>query len=201
MPNDYERRNSLRHPHHDYTQAGAYFVTFCAHNGRSLFGRVEDGIMILNPLGQIADQAWHEFAERHPEVDLDIFIIMPNHGHVVLWIKHDPESIEREIPGKERKFGDAIPGSLSTLIGAYKSTVTQKAKNSGLIPGPPLWQRNFHDHIVRNQEELARIREYIRTNLANWLTDQLHPLAPPNEFNRSWRVSDPLLGHQQGADQ
>jgi putative transposase len=174
-PQGYRRRNSLRHATFDYTQPAAYFVTFCCHKGQSLFGRVEDQTMILNPLGGIADRAWHEFAGRHSETEVDRFVVMPNHVHVLLWIRSSPDSATQNAPKQERKFGDAIAGSLSTLIGGYKSTVTQKAKLAGLLPGAALWQRNFYDHIVRNEPDLLRIREYIRNNPARWDEDKLHP--------------------------
>ena len=184
----YRRRNSLRYAGYDYTRAGAYFVTFCAHRGRSIFGWInEEAVMILNPLGQIAHTAWLDFAENHPEIEIDIFIVMPNHVHVLLWILAPTNPADKPPSDKERAFGDAIAGSLSTLIGAYKGGVTQKAKNTGVFAGSPLWQRNFHDHIVRSEEELQRIRKYIRTNPLRWKEDQLHPDAPPNQFNREWR--------------
>lgn len=184
----YQRRNSLRHPKYDYTNAGAYFVTICAHQGRSLFGQIAEQTMILNRLGQIADIAWREFADRHPETMLDQFVIMPNHVHVLLWLTESSTVDSQQDEEKQRKFGDAIAGSLSTLIGVYKGAVTQKASHEKLIPGPPLWQRNFYDRIVRNESELQRIRNYIETNPARWIEDQLHPAAPPNQFNQTWHT-------------
>ena len=70
------------------------------------------------------------------------------------------------------------------IINAYKGAVTKTAMNAGLIPGPPLWHRNFYDRIVRDDRELANIQEYIRTNPARWMDDQLHPDSPPNSFNQ-----------------
>ena len=162
---EYRRRNTLRYVGYDYTNAGAYFVTFRVHRSQHLFGEVVNGVMVLSPLGRIADQCWAEFAERHTDARVDVHVIMPNHGHVLLWVLGPPDS---GAPGKTRKFGDAIAGSLSSLIGAYKSGVTQQALNRGLIAATPLWQRNFYDHIVRGDAELERIREYIRQNPARW---------------------------------
>ena len=186
-PQGYRRRNSLRHATFDYTQPAAYFVTFCCHKGQSLFGCIREGSMLLNPLGEIADRAWHKFAERHPEIELDAFVVMPNHVHVLLWICASLEPAAANAPKKERQFGHAIAGSLSTRIGAYKSAVTQKAKLAGLLPDAALWQRNFYDHIVRSESDLLLIRAYIRDNPARWHEDKLHPDNPPNEFNRTWR--------------
>ena len=81
-----QRRNSLRHPDHDYTRPGAYFITICAHKGVSVFGRIVDKDMLLNPLGKIAHQAWLDLPARHPQIKVDTFVIMPNHVHVLLWI-------------------------------------------------------------------------------------------------------------------
>ncbi len=186
-PQGYRRRNSLRHAVFDYTQPAAYFVTLCCHKGQSLFGRIHDGTMLLNPLGEIADRAWQNVAERHPEIELDAFVVMPNHVHVLLWICASFEPTAVNAPKKERQFGDAIAGSLSARIGAYKSAVTQKVKRAGLLPGAALWQRNFYDHIVRNELDLLHIRAYIRDNPARWYEDKLHPDSPPNEFNCTWR--------------
>jgi putative transposase len=165
---EYRRRNTLRYVGYDYTNAGAYFVTFRVHRGLHLFGEVVNGVMILSPLGRIADQCWVEFAERHTDARVDVHVIMPNHGHVLLWLMGASELADPAAASKTRKFGDAIAGSLSSLMGAYKSAVTQQAVNRGLIAAPPLWQRNFYDHIVRGDQELERIREYIRQNPARW---------------------------------
>ena len=173
------RRNSLRHPDHDYTRPGAYFITICAYKGNALFGQIVDGVMQLNPLGQIAHQAWVDLPKRHPQISVDPFVIMPNHGHAVISIL--AETGKAGIP---RQYAKPVAGSISTVVNAYKVSVTKLAIHAGLIPGPPLWQRNFYDHIVRTDQELANIREYIRTNPARWLADQLHPDAPPNMFNQ-----------------
>ena len=183
----YRRRNTLRHEGYDYTKAGAYFVTICERFGRCIFGQIVDQEMILNPLGKVVAKCLFEFGERHPEIWIDVFVIMPNHVHILIWLKPNPEQIdEMATRSKERTFGDAVPGSLSALIGGYKNSVTQQAINQGLIP-KSFWQDNFHDHIVRGNQELERIRSYIVTNPNRWFEDQLHPDAPPNQFNRTWR--------------
>ena len=181
-PRGYRRRNSLRYDGYDYTRPGAYAITICAHRGRLVFGRVVDHEMVLNPLGQIADACCRQLFARHERIKLNAQVVMPNHVHILFTILKALSSQ----PAKERKFGDAIAGSVSTYIGAYKSSVTQRAKNRGLIPHPPLWQGKFYDHIVRDDEDFQRQYDYIHANPARWLTDQLHPDAPPNKFNREW---------------
>jgi putative transposase len=186
MPNTpmgYRRRNSLRHKSFDYTSAAAYFVTICVDHGRCVFGQIVDSV---NPLGQIADQAWARILKNHPNAQLDTHVVMPNHGHAVLWLHIDPDQPPSAAPVKARRFGDAIAGSLSTLVNSYKSSVTQQAQHRGLLLDGSFWQSNFHDHIVRGDQELQRIRDYIQSNPARWLEDQLHPKAPINQFNRTW---------------
>jgi len=88
------------------------------------------------------------------------------------------------MPPAVRAFGGSIGGSVSSIIGSYKAAVTREATRCGLIPGPPMWHGRFWDRIVRDEQELGRIREYIRLNPARWIEDQLHPAAPPNRFNQ-----------------
>ncbi len=214
------RRKSLRHPQYDYTAAGAYFVTICAHLGHSIFGRIIDQEMVLNPIGQIAHDGWQEIPEHHSYVAIDAFTMMPNHSHGILWLHPDPDTLasiqadirrdmvhhvptddemshsrdmvhhvptpmfNRDLSRPLREFGQPIARSLSTLMGLYKGDVTRTARDAGLYPPDvPLWHGRFWDRIIRNDAELQRIRDYIHNNPARWLEDQLHPKAPPNQFN------------------
>ena len=101
----YQRRNTLRHVGYDYTTAGAYFVTIRTHRGQLLFGEVVDQTMVLNPLGQIADNQWNALAERHPTIKIDGYVTMPNHVHGLLWLKADPEQKTSITPTQPRQFG------------------------------------------------------------------------------------------------
>lgn len=190
-PQGYRRRNSLRYEGYDYTTPNAYSITICAYHGQCIFGQVIDHEMVLNPLGEIADRCCVEFGTRHARIELNAYVIMPNHVHILFtileWLVQGATDSEQERVAKQRKFGDAIAGSVSTYMGGYKGAVTQKAKNQGLIPGPPLWQGKFYDHIVRGDTDFERQYSYIQSNPARWLADQLHPDAPPNKFNREWR--------------
>ena len=184
-PNQSRNRKSIRYDGYDYTSPGSYSITICTHKGKSMFGQIVDSTMILNPLGEIANQCCIDFGEKHPLIRLDIHQIMPNHAHILFTILERATAAPSE--PKARKFGDAIAGSVSSYMGGYKNAVTQRAKNQGLIPGPPLWHGRFWDRIVRNEIEFERHRNYIETNPARWLQDQLHPAAPPNKFNSEWR--------------
>ena len=181
------QRRSLRYKGYDYTAPGAYFVTICAFQGRCSFGQITEYTMIGNPVSQIVERCWAEIPQHYPQVALDESTVMPNHVHGILWITEGESSESARTGGHDpvqRKFGEPIAGSLSTMIGTYKAAVTRQAKDAGLIPGPPLWHGRFWDRIIRVDKELAHIRDYIRSNPARWVEDQLHPNAPPNQFNQ-----------------
>lgn len=173
----------MRHPDHDYTAPGAYFVTICVHDRQMLFGQIVDGVMHLNALGAIAGRCLLDVLERHDAVRLDVFVVMPNHIHLLLWISEQP-GVE-PASGPPREFAKPIAGSLSTVIGAYKAEVSRRARRAGLAPVGPLWQRNFWDHIIRNERELANVRNYIQTNPERWDVDRLRPDGPPLPASRS----------------
>ncbi|MBX3001595.1 MAG: hypothetical protein KF893_23940 [Caldilineaceae bacterium] len=128
-----QRRNSLRHPNHSYTQPGAYFITICAHKGISFFGRVVSDVMELNVLGRIIHQRWLDLPNRHPHIKLDPFVIMPNHVHALIWIQ-----MEIAEGSTAREYDKPIAGSISTLVNAHKGAVTKMAGNAGLLIGPTL---------------------------------------------------------------
>ncbi len=152
------RRQSIRLQGYDYSLAGAYFVTICTQRREPLFGDVRDGEMILNDAGDIVEWAWLRLPERFPGIDVDEMTVMPNHIHGVLFL------------------GDALTPPLSVpkatnlagVVRAFKS-ITARHVNVLLGRGDrPVWQRNYYEHIVRNDEELNRIRQYILDNPANW---------------------------------
>jgi REP element-mobilizing transposase RayT len=160
-------RRSIRLKHYNYTQQGAYFITICTKNKQCIFGDVKRGEMQLNLLGTIARYYWQEIPQHFPHVKLDVFVIMPNHIHGILWI------IEK-ITGEEqpRSFGKMIPGSIPCVIRSYKSAVTKKINqicNQTNISS--VWQRNFYEHIHQNQESLEATRNYIINNPVNWDND------------------------------
>ncbi|MCB0189359.1 MAG: hypothetical protein KDE31_34045 [Caldilineaceae bacterium] len=113
-------------------------MTICQYQRRCVFGQVVNQEMILNPLGALAVNRLTEFEARHAAVTIDAAIIMPNHAHLLLWLNRAPGPIATVPVKKERKFGDTIAGSLSMLIGAYKGSVRQTARNRGVWPPVPL---------------------------------------------------------------
>lgn len=194
MPSRFEKytthRQSRRLEDWDYTQAAAYFVTICTRDRVCLFGEVEKGRMALNRYGRVAAEEWHRTADLRDRVELDAFIVMPNHVHGIIIIQTDEEG-EPDFPrsntarrvaatmdgtesSSDRQFGEPQAGSLGTIVGAYKSAVTRRVNQRRGVSGESIWQRNYHDHVIRNDDEWRRIRQYIRTNPARWHRDRLY---------------------------
>lgn len=175
VPYDPERhdRRSIRLPAYDYRRAGGYFVTTCTQGRACLFGEVIGGQMRLNDRGRIADEEWRRTAEVRENVRLDAFVIMPNHMHgIIVIVDNDRRDTARRVPTRE--FGDPVSGSLPTIIGAYKSAVTKRINHLRGISGETVWQRNYYDHVIRNRDDLYRIRRYIQENPARWRRDRYY---------------------------
>ena len=155
-------RRSVRLREHDY-RSGTYFVTICANNRVPTFGEVVQRRVNLSSAGQVANACWLEIPRCFPHVELDAFVVMPDHIHGILCLVTDP--VESSRP---RRFGDAVPGSLSTIVGTYKSEVTKRINAIRDTPGQKVWQRNYYEHIVRNPIDLHQIRWYVITNPIRW---------------------------------
>jgi len=182
-------RRSIRLRRYDYTQAGAYFVTICTYNRELLFGEIVDGEMRLNEWGEIAWAEWFQTAVVRPNVTLypDEFVVMPNHVHGIIRIVDDIATnvgAQRCAPaavGAQRRCAPTaagprvLPGSLGAIIRAYKSATTRRINEHRGTPGAPLWQRNYYEHIIRDQTGLDRIRAYILSNPTRWPADTENP--------------------------
>ncbi len=151
-------RRSIRLPGFDYSQAGAYFVTICSESRRCLFGEISDFRMQPNSLGLLVIDCWTRLANDYPFVSLDMWVLMPNHLHAIIWLASNNPSNK----------------TLSQLIAAFKATSTSCARKA-LGSQFKLWQRGFFEHIVRNQNDLFRIRDYINTNPISWALDPENP--------------------------
>lgn len=159
------RRRSLRLQGYDYSQAGAYFVTLCTQDRVRLLGDVVDDEMRLNAVGAVIAESWVWLAAQYDYVDLDEWVVMPNHLHGIIVITDTGRGGSRTAPEGHRK-------PLGRLVGAFK---TGSAKRVNLLrgtPGGPLWQRNYYEHIIRDDRSLNRIREYIARNPENWGRDR-----------------------------
>ena len=186
MPYDPDRHNrqSIRLPDWDYRTQAPYFVTVCTHRRRCLFGRVVDGRMAVNAWGRIVREEWHRTEEVRDNVALDAFVVMPNHVHGIICITGvgDDSDTGRGSSAMNpyhghpnRSFGGAVAGSLSTIMRQFKSMVTKRINRQRGTPGASVWQRNFHERIIRDDRHWRNVRRYIRQNPARWHRDRNHP--------------------------
>jgi putative transposase len=161
-------RRTIRLREYDYSQAGAYFITICAHQRRCLFGQIDNSQMRLSALGKIVEDEWFRSAEIRPSIGLDAFVVMPNHIHGVVLFETEPNPIPII------KAAGPLRHSLGSFVGSFKAAVTRRM-NASASPAAPVWQRNYHEHIIRNEASLNAIREYIANNPVNWMYDRQNP--------------------------
>ena len=158
MAKKYSYRKSPQLEGYDYSQSGGYFITICTHNRQHLFGHIETDTMTLSSAGLIAESRWLATPEHHPHVVLDKFIIMPNHVHMILFLDNDA--------GKN--------SPLSSVISSYKSSATRHIRQQLEQDDVPIWQGRFHDHIIRNETELNKLRNYVIHNVDLWAEDRFY---------------------------
>ena len=185
-PNKHHRR-SIRLKGYDYTSDGAYFVTICVDKGQCVLGDIKDGVVQLTRFGEITWESWLWLETEYPYVQLDESIVMPNHLHGIIIIGKGLGTGGSRSTGGSRTAPTVKRKPLGRLIGAFKTVSTKEINNIRGVDGVRFWQRNYHEHIIRNERALNVIRAYIRNNPLNWELDKLHPEAPPNQFNRIWR--------------
>ena len=176
-PDKHERR-SIRLRDYDYSQAGAYFVTICTYNKVCLFGKVVDGEMQLNECGRVVEEEWVKTAEIRKNVELNEFIIMPNHIHGIIVINESNVGATCRSPkGEGTSPLPKGPGSasLGAIISGFKSAATKRINELRDTPNTPLWQRNYYEHVIRNEDDLNEIREYIVNNPLKWHLDSENP--------------------------
>ena len=178
-------RRSIRLKGYDYSQAGAYFVTICNQNRECLFGDIVDGEMRLNDAGEMLERWYSELEKKYPDIQCDEFVCMPNHVHFIAVnvgadLRVRPDSAPRQTMGEHVTMGEHIGSPLHRVVQWFKTMTTNeyirgvKQNNWRSFPGK-LWQRNYWEHIIRNESELNRIREYILNNPAQWELDKLNP--------------------------
>jgi len=134
--------------------------------------------MRVNAWGEIVQGCWHEIPMHFPYVELDAFVVMPNHVHSIIWImgaRHAvPPQPHVNIPTAEQ-FGKPVPGSIPTIVRTFKSAVTKRIHETCAAFDTPLWQRNYYEHIIRNDRALEAIRQYIAENPLRWHLDRYNP--------------------------
>lgn len=169
-------RKSLRLRHYDYSQAGLYFITLCTHNRLPLFGVIIGGAMMLNDEGKIANEEWQKTQAMRSNILLHEFIVMPNHFHAIVEIV-GAHCMRTDSPEIELQEGGTLQGrvqrapTLGDVIRGYKSAVTRGIRNLKGSPTIQIWQRNYYEHIIRNEAAYLKIADYIQTNPQRWLED------------------------------
>ncbi len=178
-------RRSIRLRDYDYSTAGAYFITACAHDRSSLFGNIVDSAMQLNSIGQMVRQCWNDIPAHFPHVELDSVVVMPNHIHGILCIVdstagakknsplHPPTHSPQQTPYTQPANGTSR--TIGSVIRGFKIGVTNWVRKNTTISN--VWQRNYWEHIVRSEQELKRIQRYIQNNPAQWELDHLNPVV------------------------
>jgi putative transposase len=181
MAADFPQRKSPRLQGYDYTQEGVYFVTLCTRERYHFFGKIKGGMLTLSDAGQIAAERWFVLPDHHPNIELDAFVVMPNHIHGIIIIVGTTQSEASQLYRQtdkaclvptEKSRQRVLSGSLSAIIGSYKSSVTRQVRSNLNQPYLTLWQGRFHDHLIRNKDDLNRIREYVISNPARWEEDR-----------------------------
>lgn len=173
-------RKSIRLKGYDYAQEGFYFITICCQDRAQLFGKIEGTQLILNECGEIAHKCWLEIPEHFPNVALHDHIIMPNHVHGIIEIKFKSNHIENPPPDLTtvganddsplRSLNRVLPRSPSKTVGSivrgFKIGVTKWMRQNTNVY--KVWQRNYFDNIIRNEQSFDRISDYIRNNPKKW---------------------------------
>lgn len=180
-------RHSIRLKEYDYSQAGAYFVTICTKDHECLFGEIIDGEMRLNEWGHLVSDVWVEIPNHFTNIELDAFVVMPNHVHGIILIV-DGASVEAGLP---RPYNKTMSGAkthlsaetaplrkrtLGQIIAYFKYLSTRRINEICSNLGAPIWQRNYYEHIIRNEKSLDKIREYIAGNPLRWADDEENPI-------------------------
>lgn len=188
-------RKSIRLKEYDYTNAAWYYFTICTKDRKNLFGEIIKGKMILNDFGKIVDEEWLKTKEIRKNVDLDSYIVMPNHFHGTLIINYNenvgatrwvapkddaPTDTSNKIDQtiKDRAIHRIAPtlisNSLGAIIGQFKSIVTKRIMRIDNKILKSVWQKNYYEHIIRNEVDLFNIRTYIKLNPLKWELDEYY---------------------------
>jgi REP element-mobilizing transposase RayT len=188
------RRRPLRLPANDYSQPGAYFVTIVTASRKLLFGTIVEDEMRVSLAGTLVTSAWQKITSRLPGIELDEFVVMPNHIHGVIWltdpererrVEHDggaassaPTAIIEARGGVGAPLAAPVPSSsppsLGDVLRAFKST-SALSVNRALGRKGSLWQRGYYERVIRDEEELYAIRRYIIENPLRWALDKENP--------------------------
>ena len=158
----------------DYSTPWWYYITICTKNFRNWFGEIKNGKMILNNMGKIVEEEWLKTKEIRTNVDLDYYVVMPNHFHgnlIILDVETSRRDVSQTKETGQRPVSTKLkPNSLGSIIGQFKSVCTKRIHKLGFTDFQ--WQSRYYDHILRNEDDLRRIRNYIQNNPMKWELDE-----------------------------
>ena len=181
-------RHSLRLPDYDYTAPGAYFITLCTWKKHCLFSEIIKGEINLSVFGNVAVEEWVKTSDIRKEISTDIFVVMPNHIHGIVIINNSGDISNSGATGRSplqathsQIANRLAPKSLEAFVAGYKSSVTKRINKVRSSPKQPFWQRNYYEHVIRNDHELQRVRDYIVTNPLRWEIDSENPASCGNQ--------------------
>ncbi|MCZ6777003.1 MAG: transposase [Ignavibacteria bacterium] len=164
------QRRQLRLQSWDYSWPWWYYVTICTKDRVCELGQVRQDRMVLSNVAEIAEETWRWLAIQYDYVELDDFVIMPNHLHGIIIMNELRRGGSRTAPTENIKRKP-----LGRLIGAFKTVSAKRINEIRKTPGAIFWQRSYHDHIIRNAADLHRIRSYMANNPLQWAIDQENP--------------------------
>jgi putative transposase len=192
-------RKSIRLKEYDYSQPGEYFITICTHDHECTLGEIVNGEMQLNKIGKIVEEEWLRTAIIRPDIQLDSYVIMPNHVHGIIVLNegrgtlqsdilvgtncHSPKEKTQNNPFNNgayidtplRKMFHSPSNTVGAIVRGFKSATTKRINEIRGTPRMHFWQRNFYDRIIRNDNELNNIRDYIHNNVLPWAFEKDNP--------------------------
>ena len=164
-------RRSIRLSGYDYAKEGAYFVTIVTHQHECLFGGIADGEMRVDGYGEVVRDEWLRSVQIRREIELDAFVVMPNHVQGIVVIRDVGAHGRAPLPSPPHR----PPRSLASFVAGFKSVSTKRINAIRGTPGVPVWQRNYYEHVIRDDDDLGRVRRYIAENPLRWDEDPENP--------------------------
>ena len=201
---DRHQRRSIRLAGYDYTQAGTYFVTICAEDRECVLGEVVADEMMPNDAGTIALAVWNDLPRHYAHVQVDAFVVMPNHVHGIIVLTDDVDAnvgagvVGADAVGlgvgaglKPAPTADVRRHGLPEVVRAFKTFSARRINELRGTPGVRVWQRNYYEHVIHNAAALERIRAYIETNPERWALDQENVQRNGLDRLEGWIYSSP----------
>ncbi len=163
---DKHHRRTIRLKEYDYSRAGVYFVTVCTQDRKCFLGNVGNGTVELSHIGKTAHEFWFEIPKHFKNVQLDAFVVMPNHIHGIIFIDDNCRGGVTPPPRNP---------TLGQIVAYYKYQTSKIINQIRNTIGMPVWQRNYYEHVIRNEKELNQTRQYVINNPLQWKFDKENP--------------------------